>query len=59
MPDSELPELPGELAGIWAYIKWEVGGCPNRSEQESDAAYQASIEARACLLNAWPQHALT
>jgi hypothetical protein len=55
VPDSELPELPGELAGIWAYIKWEVAGCPNRSQQESDAAYQASIEARPFLfLHAWP-----
>lgn len=53
VPDSELPELPGELAGIWAYIKWEVAGCPNRSQQESDTAYQASIEA-----SRMPPHAL-
>lgn len=43
IPDSELPELPGELCGIWAYIQWESAGCPNRSKAESDAEYQKSI----------------
>lgn len=43
IPDSELPELPGELCGIWAYIQWEAAGCPNRSQQESDAEYQKAI----------------
>lgn len=41
---TELPDLPGELCGIWAYIKWEVAGCPQRSQQESDAEYQKTIE---------------
>ena len=43
IPDSELPELPGELCGIWAYIQWEADGCPNRSQHESDAEYQKAI----------------
>ena len=42
--DSELPELPGELSGIWSYIKWEAAGCPNRGQQESDAEYQQAIQ---------------
>ena len=48
--DSELPELPGELSGIWSYIKWEVAGCPNRSQQESDAEYQLAIQVLGCKL---------
>ena len=39
IPDEQLPELPQELCGIWAYIQWEDAGCPNRSHQDSDAAY--------------------
>ena len=44
IPESQLPELPGELTGIWAYIKWESAGCPNRSQQESDAEYRRGIQ---------------
>lgn len=44
IPDAELPDLPGELCGIWSYIKWEHAGCPNRTEQESQAAYREAIE---------------
>ncbi|KAK9816496.1 hypothetical protein WJX72_001009 [[Myrmecia] bisecta] len=44
IPDDQLPEIPGELSGIWAYIKWEVAGCPNRSQQDSDAEYQIAIQ---------------
>lgn len=44
IPESQLPELPGELTGIWAYIKWEFAGCPNRSQQESDAEYRRGIQ---------------
>ena len=43
IPDSELPELPGELCGIWSYIQWESAGCPNRSQAESDNEYQKAI----------------
>ena len=43
IPDSELPELPGDLCGIWAYIQWESAGCPNRSQAESDAEYKKAI----------------
>jgi alpha-glucan,water dikinase len=42
--ETELPEVPGELCGIWAYIKWEAAGCPQRSQQESDHEYQQSIQ---------------
>lgn len=44
IPDAELPDLPGELCGIWSYIKWEQAGCPNRTEQESQAAYREAIK---------------
>lgn len=56
IPDAELPDLPSELCGIWSYIKWEQAGCPNRNEQESQAAYRDAIEVNSCLLVA--QHAL-
>jgi hypothetical protein len=39
----EVADPSSELCGIWAYIKWENDGCPNRSAQESDAEYQVSI----------------
>lgn len=42
--DDQLPELSGELTGIWAYIKWEHDGCPNRSQQESDSEYRQGIQ---------------
>lgn len=35
-----------ELCGIWAYIKWEVSGCPNRSKEEADREYEAAIKVR-------------
>lgn len=43
IPDAELPDLPGELCGIWSYIKWEHAGCPNRNEQQNQQAYQEAI----------------
>ena len=46
IPDAEIPDLPGELCGIWSYIKWEQAGCPNRNEQQSQAAYREAIEVR-------------
>lgn len=30
LPPESVPPLPQELCGIWAYIKWEAAGCPNR-----------------------------
>ena len=48
IPDAELPDLPGELCGIWSYIKWEQAGCPNRSEEQSQAAYREAIEVSIC-----------
>ena len=50
IPDEQLPELPQELCGIWSYIQWEHEGCPSRSHQASDAAYQHAIQARLLLL---------
>lgn len=49
MQPAVLPDLPGELCGIWAYIQWEEAGCPNRSQADADAEYQKSIEARPAL----------
>ncbi len=44
IPDSELPELPTELCGIWSYIKWETAGCPQRNQHEADEEYQKAIQ---------------
>ena len=49
MQPALLPDLSGELCGIWAYIQWEEAGCPNRSQADADAEYQKSIEARKAL----------
>jgi hypothetical protein len=46
IPDDQLPELPGELTGIWAYVKWEHDGCPNRSAEDSDAEFQRGVQVR-------------
>ena len=46
IPDAELPDLPGELCGIWSYIKWEQAGCPNRNEQQNQEAYKEAIAVR-------------
>lgn len=53
IPDAELAELPGELCGTWAYIKWEQAGCPNRTEQESQREYQAAIDVRSTPVRAF------
>lgn len=42
----QAPEPPTELCGVWAYIKWENNGCPNRPGHEADAEYQLAIQAR-------------
>lgn len=39
-----------ELCGIWAYIKWEQAGCPNRSKEEADREYEAGIQELVALL---------
>ncbi len=44
----QVQEPPNELCGIWAYIKWEAAGCPNRSGEESDREYQRAIQVCAC-----------
>ncbi len=43
-PTQDIPQLPQELCGIWAYIKWELAGCPERSQHDADAEYQEAIE---------------
>ena len=40
---EEIPRIPGDLAGVWAYMRWEAAGCPNRSKEESDGEYQAAL----------------
>jgi hypothetical protein len=47
------PHQPQELCGIWAYIKWECSGCPNRSKAEADREYEASIQELIMLLRRW------
>ncbi|KAK9809702.1 hypothetical protein WJX73_007079 [Symbiochloris irregularis] len=44
IPEGQLPDVPQELCGIWSYIQWEAAGCPNRSQGDSDAAYQDAIQ---------------
>ena len=44
VPEADLPTLPDELCGTWAYIKWEVAGCPNRSQRDSDLEFQKAIQ---------------
>ena len=43
IPPEQLPDVPGELCGIWAYLQWEAAGCPNRSGADSDHSYQQAI----------------
>ncbi|PRW33076.1 alpha-glucan water chloroplastic [Chlorella sorokiniana] len=50
MPMDQVPQLPQELCGIWAYIKWEQAGCPNRSKEEADREYEAGIQELIALL---------
>lgn len=53
IPEEQLPDLPQELCGIWAYIQWEAAGCPNRSSGDSDAAYQDAIQVRVPVPHQW------
>jgi hypothetical protein len=47
---DEIPEIPSELAGIWAYVMWEDAGCLDRSQEAADREYKAGIaELQACL----------
>lgn len=47
---EEIPEIPAELAGIWAYIMWESAGCPQRSQDAADREYREGIaELQQCL----------
>ena len=40
---SRPPAIPQELCGIWAYIKWEMAGCPERSQADADAEFAAGV----------------
>ncbi|CAG9462085.1 unnamed protein product [Pedinophyceae sp. YPF-701] len=51
-PEDQIPALPDELCGVWAYIKWEQAGCPNRSQQDADHEYQVAIREMKVLLRA-------
>ncbi len=44
--NDQLPQVPDELCGIWAYIAWEAAGCPNRSQEESSHEYQNAIKVK-------------
>lgn len=51
VPATQMPLSPEqELCGIWAYIKWEQAGCPNRSKEEADREYEAGIQELITLL---------
>ena len=39
-----LPEIPQKLAGIWAYVKWELAGCPERSQDAADQEFKAGLQ---------------
>lgn len=47
---ATFQQLPQQLCGIWAYIKWEFNGSPTRSQEESDAEYKKGIEEMKALL---------
>lgn len=49
-PPPTPPPVPQDLCGIWAYIKWEVAGCPNRSKEEADREYEQGIQEMVMLL---------
>ena len=46
LTDAQMPQLPDELCGIWAYITWEAAGCPNRSQEESSREFQNAIKVK-------------
>jgi len=50
LPQSQIPPIPQDLAGVWSYMKWEADGCPNRSKEEADREYDASLKELALLL---------
>lgn len=50
LPLSSIPPLPQDLSGVWAYMKWEHAGCPNRSKEEADREYAFALEELTMLL---------
>eukprot|EP00210_Caulerpa_lentillifera_P004353 g4151.t1 len=45
-----IPDIPQKLCDIWAYLKWEISGCPNRSMEDANAEYQVGIQEIKALL---------
>ena len=48
--EEDIPSIPQDLSGVWSYMKWEVSGCPNRSQEEADREYQNAIQEIAMFL---------
>lgn len=50
LPLDQIPAIPQDLSGVWAYMKWEAAGYPARSKEEADTEYEASLRELALLL---------
>ena len=46
------PEPPQELCSVWAYLRWEAAGSPERSQEESQQEYTSSVQELRSLLAA-------
>lgn len=47
---NQIPPIPQDLGGVWAYMKWEAAGCPARSKEEADSEYENSLQELITLL---------
>lgn len=50
LPMNQIPPIPQDLGGVWAYMKWEAAGCPARSKEEADSEYENSLQELVTLL---------
>jgi alpha-glucan,water dikinase len=50
LPLDQVPPVPQDLAGVWAYMRWEAAGCPQRSREEGDAEYRVAVAELTALL---------
>jgi alpha-glucan,water dikinase len=50
LPVNQIPPIPQDLGGVWAYMKWEAAGCPARSKEEADSEYENSLQELVTLL---------
>jgi alpha-glucan,water dikinase len=50
LPLNQIPPIPQDLGGVWAYMKWEAAGCPARSKEEADSEYENSLQELITLL---------